>query len=214
MTALTIYRDVEQGTPEWEALRLGIPTASEFKSVLAKGEGKTRKTYMMKLLGERFTGAPADNYTNQHFDRGKELEDEARELYALTRDVDLDRVAFIRNGAVGCSPDSLIGDDGGLEIKTRLAHLQVELLELDRVPPESVAQVQGSIWVSKREWWDFVSYCPKLPLFVKRVYRDEEYIGKLAAEVAAFNAELDALTAKMVARGGSLAWSPNVSQAA
>lgn len=200
-----IYRDIEQGGAEWAALRMGIPTASEFKSVLAKGEGKTRKTYMMKLLGERFTGLPADNYTNGHMDRGKEMEAEARELYALTRDVELDRVAFIRDGSVGCSPDSLIGDDGGMEIKTRLAHLQVELLELDRLPPENVAQVQGSLWVSRRDWWDYVSYCPRLPLFVKRVMRDEKYIADLSLEVDRFNVDLDALTQKMIARGATLA---------
>lgn len=201
---LTIYRDIEQGSAEWAALRLGIPTASEFKAILAKGEGKTRRTYMMKLLGERLTGDQADHYVNDHIARGHEMEDEAREIYALTRDVDLDRVAFVRNGNVGCSPDSLIGDDGGLEIKTRLAHLQADLLLMDRVPPESIAQVQGGLWVTERKWWDFVSYCPRLPLFVKRVVRDEPYIEKLRAEVEIFAEELDALTAKMQARGATL----------
>ncbi len=206
---LTIYRDIEQGTDAWAALRLGIPTASEFKSILAKGEGKTRKTYMMKLLGERFTGLPADNYTNGHMDRGKELEDEARGLYALTRDAELERVAFIRNGPVGCSPDSLIGDNGGLEIKTRLPHLQIELLDMDRLPPANVAQVQGSLWVSGRAWWDYVSYAPRLPLFVKRVVRDEKYIADLSLEVDRFNVDLDALTTKMIARGATLAEKPD-----
>jgi len=46
------------------------------------------------------------------------------------------------------------------------------------------------MWVAEREWWDFASYCPKLPLFVKRVYYDEEYIKRLANEVDLFNIEL------------------------
>lgn len=202
---LTIYRDIEQGSEAWFALRLGLPTASNFAAVLAKGEGKTRRKLLYRLCGERFTGEPAETFTNQHMERGKVMEAEARDMYELTRGADLDRVAFIRNGSVGCSPDSLIGDDGGLEIKTRLADLQLELLEADRVPPEHVAQLQGFLWVSERKWIDFMSYAPRLPPFVKRVYRNEDYIEKLAAEVAAFNVELDTLTAKMIARGAVLA---------
>jgi hypothetical protein len=206
--------DFEQGSPEWVAIRLGIPTASEFKAVLAKGEGRTRRTYMMKLLGERLTGEPADNYINDHMDRGKVMEAEARETYALIRDLEPVRVGFIRNGVAGCSPDSLIGDDGLLEIKTKLAHLQLDALEADRLPPEHIPQVQGQLWVAERKWLDFVSYWPRLPLFVKRIYRDEAYIEKLRGEVSVFNAELDSLTAKMIARGATLARKADVSATA
>lgn len=211
---LTIYRDIEQGSPEWVRLRLGIPTTSEFKSVLAKGEGKTRRTYLMKLLGERLTGAQAENFTNGHMDRGKEMEAEARDMYAFMHDATLERVAFIRNGDVGCSPDSLIADDGLLEIKTRLPHLQLEVIEADRLPPENVAQVQGQLWVSGRAYCDYVSYWPKLPLFVKRVARDEKYIADLSLEIDRFCAELEALTAKMIARGAVAAWKADAREAA
>jgi hypothetical protein len=196
--------DFEQGSPDWHRVRLGIPTASEFKSILAKGEGKTRRTYMMKLLGERFTGEPADNFSNGHMERGKEMEDEARRLYAFMQEVDPVRVGFIRNGAKGSSPDSLIGESGGLEIKTKLAHLQLDVIEADKIPSEHVAQVQGHLWIAEREWWDFASYWPKLPLFVKRVTRDEPYIATLRSEVERFTDELDALTEKMVRRGATL----------
>lgn len=195
----------EQGSEDWFRCRLGIPTSSEFSSVLAKGQGKTRRTYMMKLLGERLTGEPADNYTNGHMERGKIMESEARKLYAFLNDAELTRVGFLRNGSKGCSPDSLIGTDGMVEIKTKLPHLQLEALFADRLPPEHVAQVQGQLWVAEREWCEFVSYWPRLPLFVKRVYRDEEYIKNLAAEVDRFNAELDALTEKLVGQGAERA---------
>lgn len=204
----------EQGTPEWFAIRGGIPTASNFAAVLAKGEGKTRKSYLYKLLAERFTGEPADNFQNDHMIRGREMEAEARDLYALTRDVDLERVGFIRNGGVGCSPDSLIGDDGMLEIKTKMGHLLLEVLEADRLPPEHIAQVQGQLWVAEREFCDFVAYWPRLPLFVKRVTRDEEYIAKLSLELDRFCTDLDALTAKMVARGATLAERADAREAA
>lgn len=182
--------DCEQGTPDWVACRLGIPTASRFKDVLAKGEGKTRKRYMLDLLGERLTGEPMETYSNAHMERGQLMEAEARDLYAFMTNADLERVGFLRNGLKGCSPDSLIGENGMLEIKTKLAALQIECLLADKLPSDHVAQVQGALWVAEREWLDFVSYWPKLPLFIKRVHRDEDYIKNLAAEVARFNSEM------------------------
>jgi hypothetical protein len=187
---IEVFDTIEQGTPEWLHARMGIPTASEFATVMAKGEGKTRRTYMLKLLGERLTGEPSESYSNGHMERGKEMEAEARDMYVFMRDVECKQVGFIRNGDRGASPDSLVGADGGCEIKTKLPHLQLDVLLRDRLPPEHVAQCQGFLWVAEREWVDFVSYWPKLPLFVKRVHRDEEYIKNLASEVAAFNAEL------------------------
>lgn len=180
----------EQGTPEWFAARAGIPTASMFATVMAKGEGKVRSKYMRELAGEILTGEQAESYSNAHMDRGREMEDEARNLYAYVADVEPERVGFIRSGNKGASPDSLIGTDGGLEIKTALPHIQIDRLERDRLPPEHKAQVQGNIWISGREWWDFVSYWPKLPMLKLRVYRDEEYIAEMSGEIDRFNDEL------------------------
>jgi hypothetical protein len=186
--------DCEQGTPEWFAARLGLPTASEFSTVMAKGKdgGKslTRKTYMLKLAGEILTGEPMESYTNVHMERGKEQEAEAREAYELMKDVDCEQVGFIVNGDKGCSPDSLIGSDGALEIKTALPHIQVERLLKGELPAEHRAQVQGVMWVAERQWLDFVSYCPRLPLLIVRVPRDDGYIATLAGAVKEFNAEL------------------------
>lgn len=185
--------DCEQGTPEWFACRRGIPTASEFSTVMAKGEGKTRRKYMMTLIGERLTGEVTDSYSNVHMERGKSMEGEARDLYSFHTDMEPQRVGFIRNGDKGCSPDSLVDANGMCEIKTKLPHLQLEVILGNRLPPEHVAQCQGALWVAEREWIDFVSYWPKLPIFVKRIYRDEAYIAKLAVEVSTFNDEMLAL---------------------
>lgn len=181
---------IDQNTQEWYLARIGIPTASRFKDVLAKGEGKTRRRYMLDLAGERITQEPVETYTNAHMERGKAMEDEARDLYCFMTNAELDRVGFIKRGDTGCSPDALIGSDGMLEIKTKLPALQIECILADKLPSEHVAQVQGALWVAEREWIDFASYWPKLPLFVKRVYRDEDYIKNLAAEVSRFNSEM------------------------
>lgn len=182
--------DCEQGSEDWFACRAGIPTASKFATVMAKGEGKTRSKYMRQLAGEILTGEPMESFTNAHMDRGKTMEDEARETYAFINDADIRRVGFIRNGKKGASPDSLVGTEGGLEIKTALPDIQIERLLNGKLPSEHLAQVQGNIWIAGREWWDFVSYWPRLPLLTVRVFRDDLYIKNMASEIDRFNVEL------------------------
>lgn len=193
--------DCPQGSDEWFRCRMGLPTASEFATVMASGRGggesKTRRTYMLKLAGEIITGRPADNYTNAHMERGHEQEPDARSKYAFLADCEPQIVGFVRNGDKGCSPDSLIGNDGALEIKTKLAHLQIDILDRDEFPPEHKAQCQGVLWVAEREWIDLACYCPDLPLFVKRAYRDETYIRTMAAAVKTFNEELAEIVARI-----------------
>lgn len=194
---LEIFDQIEQGTPEWHQVRLGIVTASEFATVMAKGKGggesKTRRTYMLKLIGESLTGEPSENYTNHHMERGKVMEEEARDYYAFITDAPIQRVGFLRKGRIGCSPDSLIDANGMYEAKSKLPHLHLDVLLYDELPPEHKAQCQGSLWVAEREWIDFHSYWPHLPPFIKRVYRDEAYIKTLEKAVNDFIAEMDAL---------------------
>jgi hypothetical protein len=186
--------DCEQGTEAWFRARAGMPTASEFATVMAAGRGggesKTRRTYMLKLAGELLTGEPMEQYTNIHMERGKIMEDEARNLYSFAADVDLHRVGFIVNGPKGCSPDSLIDNVGMVEIKTQLPHLLIDTILKGDFPPEHKAQCQGALWVAEREWIDIAVYWPKLPLFVKRAHRDEAYIAQLSKAVDQFNIEL------------------------
>lgn len=193
--------DMDQGGDDWFQARLGIPTASKFATVMAKGEGKTRSEYMRKLAGEILTGEASDSFSSAHMERGSIMEDEARLKYALSEGVEPYQVGFIRNGNKGGSPDSLIGEKGGLEIKTALPHIQIDRLERDRLPPEHKAQVQGNLWISEREWWDFVSYWPRLPMLCVRVYRDEEYIKTMSDEIDRFNEELAVLVERIRAYG-------------
>lgn len=193
--------DMDQGDADWFQARLGIPTASKFATVMAKGEGKTRSEYMRRLAGEIITGEPTETFTSVHMERGKTMEDEARETYAFLETADITRVGFIRNGNKGASPDSLVGTNGGLEIKTAMPHIQIDRLERDRLPPEHKAQVHGNIWLAEREWWDFVSYWPRLPMLTVRVYRDEQYIKEMSSEIDRFNDELAELVERIRAYG-------------
>ncbi|WP_280819710.1 lambda exonuclease family protein [Tianweitania sediminis] len=194
---MKVFENVAQGSPEWFACRAGIPTASKFAVVMAKGEGKTRAEYMRKLAGEILTGEPCEQFSNIHTERGRMMEDEARDTYAFINAVELKRVGFIRCGNRGASPDSLLGSNGGLEIKTALPHIQIDRLQRDRLPPEHKAQVQGNLWIAQREYWDFVSYWPKLPMLQVRVYRDEAFIKTISDEVDRFNDELAALVERI-----------------
>lgn len=191
----------EQGTTEWFAARAGIPTASMFSTVMASGRGggesKTRAKYMRQLAGEIITGMPMEGFSNAHMERGHFMEPEARDLYAFATSTDPEQIGFIRNGMKGCSPDSLIGANGMLEIKTKLPDLLIECIERDDFPPEHRAQCQGALWVAEREWIDICVYWPAMPVFIKRAYRDEEYIKTMSAAVAQFNEELAALVERI-----------------
>lgn len=194
--------DFEQGSGDWFSARLGLPTASEFATVLAKGkdggDSKTRKTYLYKLAGEIITGEPMESYSSAHMERGKAMEDEAREAYAFIANVEPQRVGFIRNGRAGASPDSLIGNDGLVEIKTKSSHLMVETIIKDSFPPEHHAQCQGQLWIAEREWIDIAVYWPGFPLFVKRATRDEAFIKRLSEAVSEFNTELDEIVSRVL----------------
>lgn len=200
----------DQNTPEWFEARKGLATGSEFGTVQAVGrnggESKTRRTYMFKLAYEKLTGKQyPEKYTNPDMERGHAWEDDARQLYSLITGEQCERVGFVRNGDKGCSPDSLIaGSRGMLEIKTGLPHIVIDAWERDAFPIEHKPQLQGGLWVCEREWIDGVLYNPDLPLFRKRMFRDEKYIAELAKAVEIFNQELAAVVDRMRRRYGDL----------
>lgn len=192
---------MEQGTLEWRAARAGHATASRFADVMAKvklGEAKTRQDYRWELVTERLSGIPLEQYQSKAMRRGNELEPEARAAYEAETGVLVRKVGFLNHPEVqwcGASPDGLIDDDGGLEIKcpdNPVIHVQTIH---GGMPDEHRPQVQGGMWVTGRKWWDFVSYDPRMPedlqLYVQRVKRDDAYIEKLAAEVGVFLGEVE-----------------------
>lgn len=189
--------DCEQGTDSWFAARAGIVTASTFSQVLAKGKGITRTKLLYTVAAEILTGQPTKNWGgNEYTERGKALEAEVRDLYEASCPGVVTQVGFIRRGRIGCSPDAEVDDDGLLEIKTREPHLQVEVLEKGVLPSENVAQVQGQLFVTGRQWCDYRSYCRGLPQLKLRVYRDAEYIANLESELDRFIADVDRVVEK------------------
>jgi len=169
--------DVEQNSPEWYAARAGMPTASEFsKIVTSKGEpSKSIEEYAITLAGETYTGGPMDPWAgNKYTDRGKDTEADAIAFYEFARDVTIERVGFVTNDdeTVGCSPDGLVGDDGGVEIKVLKPENHIKALMYFRkngkCPPTYVQQTQGQMWIAERKWMDLFFYHPILPTLIIR----------------------------------------------
>lgn len=187
--------DCEQRSEAWYAVRLGVPTASEFGNIITAKKGEyaaAADTYINALIDETFRPGAAQSFDgNRHTRRGNALEPEARELYAFEHEVEPRQVGFILNddGTLGCSPDSLIDPDGGLEIKGPDGPTHVKWLRAGGIPDEHKAQVHGSLIITGRAWWDFMSYCPPYQTLLVRVVPDA-YTAKLQAHLNRFLAEL------------------------
>ena len=177
----------EQGSQEWLESRLGRPTASNFGKLLTP-TGKLSSSadaYINELIAQRITGELPEFYTNPTMERGNELEPHAKAAYEFTHDVEVVEVGLCLHDTLECgaSPDGLVGDDGGIEIKCPLPHTHVSYLRDGKIPSKYIPQVQGCLWITGREWWDFMSYHPAMEDLIVRVYRDEAYIKALADAV-------------------------------
>ena len=185
-----IILDMEQGSDEWLAARLGRPSASMFsKLITTKGKPSTQAGgYINKLAGERLSGESEAFYTNEHMVRGTELEPEAREAYEFISGNNVLEVGFVVDPSFeyGCSPDGLIGTDGGIEIKCPAATTMMKYYQdSEELVKAYYQQIQGCMWVTKRDWWDAFAYHPKMKHVLVRVPRDDTFIAKLAVEVEA-----------------------------
>ena len=178
----------EQGTEEWLAARLGVPSASSFGKLITPTGKKssTFDSYVNQLVAERIIGESTPFPQTDAMARGTELEPHARAFYEFMTDNEVKEVGFIKHAVMeaGCSPDGLIDEMGGLEIKCPLPHNHVETLRGGKMPTKHIPQVQGCMWITRREWWDFVSYHPDMENLIVRVERDDEYIERIAELVA------------------------------
>jgi len=200
---MQVIRDIEQGTDEWLNLRLAVITASKYKDVLAGGKGLTRSAYMRQLAAEAITGERVETFKNSAMEWGTEHEPQAKSMYELMQCVDVEEVAFIKHDEIntGVSPDGLVEENGLVEIKCPNTATQIETFLSGKMPSQHMAQVQGQIWVSERDWCDFVSFDPRIngvsSYFCVRIERDDEYIKKLESAVIKFDSELQEMIDKL-----------------
>jgi len=198
---------IEQGSPEWLAIRLGKVTASRIADVMAKGksgEAATREDYRTELVVQRLTNEPGESFTNAAMEWGIQTEPMARIAYEAQANVFVEQVAFVDHSTIewfGCSPDGLVSETGLVEIKCPASKTHIKYLLGGKPPAKYVPQMQCQMAVTGREWCDFVSYDPRLPedlqLFVVRLERDEEYIKAMEAEVKKFLGEVSEMYSKL-----------------
>lgn len=185
-----------QGTDKWKQDRAGKWTGSRFEDVVARNKrtGEPLKAYhdlILDLATERFTGAPMEGANGLALAWGTDVEPFAREAYELVTGNAVIETEFIVHKEfdfIGCSPDGLIGEKGGLELKSpKSPRVHLERFLDMKVPDEYVPQVQGCMWVTERDWWDFVSFDPRMPethqILIIRVNRDDAFIKNLKDEV-------------------------------
>ena len=195
-----------QRSAQWHLLRLGLPTASNFSSIVTPKEGKLSKqagAYAHKLLAEQMLGRVIEDkpYQSEWMERGERLEEEALKAYSMLKDVEVRQVGFVTvdSGRYGCSPDGLT-DGGGVELKIPAPGTHMGYL----LNPASLAegyapQVQGCMLICDRDVWDIVSYSPEMPPVIHRVKRNEEYVRNLRDALEAFADTLLAARVKLEA---------------
>jgi hypothetical protein len=196
---------LEQGSEEWHRARLGIATASRFKDIITPAKGDksaSYKGYMYELIAEKLTKGKEDFFKSEWMERGNEIEPLARASYEFIHEVEVKQVGIMLNdeGTIGASPDGFIGDDGGLEIKCPKPSTVVKYMLDGGLPLEYKPQVMGSLWISGREWWDFLAFHPSMDFYQIRVYRDEEYIKKMNQHITDFVDEMQINYDKILSR--------------
>lgn len=208
-----VILDVVQGSPEWFEARMGLPSASNFSTVMAQGrdgdKSLTRTEYLYRLAGEIITERPAEEtFKSRAMERGKEMEPEAIADYEGRKKVQVRRIGLAINFSelkrCCASPDGIVGFDGGLETKTMRPDLMIPLLlKGAAMPSDHRAQVQGNMLVLERDFWDFKIFWPKMPDFTVRIFRDDTYIKELGNQIQIFNHDLKRLVEKLRAMGAS-----------
>lgn len=197
-----ILETATQRDDDWYAARCGKATASRFKDVLARlkngNPAADRQKYLTELVVERLTGQPVPSYENAAMRWGTEQEAAARAAYEQRTGATVEETGFVAHDTLmaGCSPDGLVDWDGLIEIKCPFnTGVHIDTL-LNGMPAEHTAQVQGQMWITGRQWCDFVSYDPRMPeplqLHVQRINRDPAFIADLKRQVAEFLNEVGA----------------------
>ena len=162
-----IWHDVEQNGEEWDTLRLGKATASNFGLIMAndgKAFGEPAKRYALQLALEQIKGCKSEfGFSNDHMERGHEQEPIARMLYEEMNFVDVDNGGFFDHETYGDSPDGLVGQDGLVEIKSVIADTHYSTLTRGSFDPAYRWQLVGHLDCSGRDWVDFISYCSDFP---------------------------------------------------
>lgn len=203
-----IIREEPQGSLNWMIARAGVVTASEFDNILTPEfklrTGQTVITYLHRKAAEKWLGGPLAGFSVWDTEQGKLLEEEAIPAYALLKSTTVRRVGLITtdDGRVGCSPDGLIGENSGIEVKCPAPHTHVGYLLANTLPKDYAAQVHGSMYVTGYDNWQFMSFARKFPELILTVKRDKEIQESIHNALEAFLERLEAAFSRLVEING------------
>jgi len=193
--------DCAQNSPEWFLARCGVPSSSRYSEIVtSKGEpSKSAIKYMRQLAVEAITKTKEGSFQSFAMKRGSEMEEEAAEFYALFTNREIEKIGFCLHDTInaGSSPDRLVGKDGLLEVKCPNYATYVDYRLADKLPTTYLPQVQGQLFVTGREWCDFMVYVPGIAPFIKRVYPSTDFHKALEIELTVFTAELKQLIERL-----------------
>ena len=193
----------EQGSQEWLQERAGRWTASRFADLIAVSERtgkplKCRADAIWQVVVERMTGQPSEGPAGFALQWGSEVEEFAREAFEIETGKSVEQVGFLEHPQypfAGASPDGLIGESEGLELKCPKDPAVHLARFLSGVPAEYIPQIQGGMWVTGFKRWYFASFDPRMPpshrLLIIPVLRDEAMIKRI--EAAVLEAEYEAV---------------------
>lgn len=193
----------QQYSPEWWEFRRGRITASAMDRIITPKTGKlaaSSREYLCELIGELATLGPIipTGFVSPAMLHGSLTESEARAFYEMDRGVDVTEVGCCLSDCErwSCSPDGLVGEDGGLELKCVQPKTQVKYLlgGGQSLLDDYRIQVAGCLIVTGRKWWDLMSYCPGLDPVVLRIEPDEFSVKLLAVLSEFWTAYQAALT--------------------
>lgn len=199
--------DCRQGSSEWLAARMGIPTASAFKRIVSPKKlqpSEQAERYLWEKVAERITGELQETFEGTYdTDRGGDLEAEAVAFYELKHGAETRKAGFCLTDdrRYGCSPDRFVVGGGLLEVKCPKAWKHLSLLAGDGLD-EYRLQHQGELLVTGEPWVDLLSYFPGLPDAEYRFTADGEVFGKLSPALDDFCARLNAAEARIRAMLG------------
>jgi putative phage-type endonuclease len=191
-----ILETATQRDADWYAARVGKATASRFRDATAylrSGDpAQAQRDYRTELVVERLTQQPIQRFQTAAMTWGTEQEPAARTAYERTTGTSVEETGFVAHDTLlaGCSPDGLVDWDGLIEIKCPYnSAVHIETL-LRGMPAEHIPQIQGQLWITGRQWCDFVSFDPRMPaelqLHVQRIQRDPSFIADLEARITIF----------------------------
>ena len=157
---MEIIKDCEQGSDRWFELRLGSIGGSGIKKAIAKGQGKVRTDFLFQKADEILSGRRNKFYQNDDMILGTDSEHLSRTTYSFMHDVEVEQIAMIKEGDQRhFSADGLVGIGGIIEIKNTNGPNYLKIISKGKVPAEHLTQIQWGLFISQREWCDYVQAC-------------------------------------------------------